>query len=373
MSRPARVLVSGYYGCGNAGDEAILAGLVTGFRELAPTADLVVLSGDPGATSAEHGVMAVPRALRSARRQAKMCDLLVSGGGGLLQDVTSWRSPLYYLAIMHFARKAGRPVAFVGQSVGPLRRAAVRAATRRVLAGVESLAVRDRQSSDVLHRLGLGRAPEVTADLAFLIPPPTPTEIASVREKLGLEDLGRVPHAAIALRPTPGRGSDSELAARLGSAIGAVCGQTDLRPILLPMHPRFDAGFARRAAAEMRCGPHVVEDELTAREILGLVASCRIVIATRLHAVIFAAVAGVPPVAISYDPKVDGLMEQLGTTPATRVGELSAGDLAGEVRQALVEQEKISVRLRARAAQLRTAALRNVALAVELLDRTHEG
>lgn len=371
MSRPARVLVSGYYGCGNVGDEAILAGMVSGFRELAPTVELIVLSGDPEATSAEHGVIAVPRGLRSARHQAKLADLLISGGGGLLQDVTSWRSPLYYLAVMHFARRAGRPVAFIGQSVGPLRRATVRAAVRRVLAGVEVVSVRDRRSVDVLQRLGLARTPQVTADLAFLLPPPTPAEISSVQKKVGLAELEAAAHAAVALRPVPGRGADSDLATRLGAAIGEVCERADLRPLLLPMQPSLDAGFAHRAAAAMGCDCHVIAAELTARETLSLVASCRILIGMRLHALVFAALAAVPPVAISYDPKVDGLVEQLGLAPATGVAHLNTGHLATETRRAVVGRDEIVARLATRTPQLRADALRNVELAVELLAGGH--
>jgi polysaccharide pyruvyl transferase WcaK-like protein len=102
-----RAVISGYYGFGNVGDEAILAGLLQGFRELAPEATLTVLSGDPAATEAEHGVPAWPRGVRHAASAIRQADLLVSGGGGLLQDATSWRSPLYYLWVLQMARKRG--------------------------------------------------------------------------------------------------------------------------------------------------------------------------------------------------------------------------------------------------------------------------
>ena len=172
MSAAPRFLVSGYYGFGNAGDEAILAGLVEGFRQLHPTAELTVLSGNPADTMAEHGVIAVPRDLRSVRRQVRLSDVVISGGGGLLQDATSWRSPLYYLATIHLARSAGRPVAFLGQSIGPLRRPWVGLLVRRALSQVEAVSVRDELSRDTLVRLGLSRQVAVTADLAFLLPKP---------------------------------------------------------------------------------------------------------------------------------------------------------------------------------------------------------
>jgi len=366
MSGPPRLLVSGYYGLGNAGDEAILAGLLAGFRETAPQFDIVVLSGSPSATQAEHGVAAVPRGPAAAYRHARQCDLLVSGGGGLLQDVTSWRSPLYYLGVMNAARGAGKPVACIGQGIGPLRRKLLRAAVRRVLSRVDVLAVRDAPSRDALKDLGLARAIEVTADLAFLLPTPSPEEIAQAHRKCGLRPASE-PIAAIALRASPGGGPGSELARALGAALDEACRRIEHRPALVPMHRPADVEFAQSVAGAMPSRPQLVSAALSARELLALLCGCGLVVAMRLHALAFAAIGAVPMAAISYDPKVDALMGRLGLEAATSVRQFEPEALARAIHTSWQARTQVSQQLRARVPELRAAAARNIDLACHLL------
>ncbi len=86
-----KIVVSGYYGFGNAGDEAILEAMLRDVRALAPAVRVVVLSGDPADTSARFGVEAVPRMNPGAvMRALRGADLFLSGGGSLLQDATGW-------------------------------------------------------------------------------------------------------------------------------------------------------------------------------------------------------------------------------------------------------------------------------------------
>jgi len=367
MTRPSSVLVSGYYGCGNAGDEAVLAGLVEGFRRSDPAVELTVLSGDPRATESEHGVRAVPRGLGSAWRHARASDLLISGGGGLLQDTTSWRSPLYYLGVIKLAQAAGIPVACLGQGIGPLRRRFVRFLARRVLSRVQLITVRDRRSSEALRELGLARHVEITADLAFLLPSPSREESDQAWQKAGLLPDER-PVAVIALRqPAPGRpGCPSKAPAE---AIGGACGQLGLRMVLLPMHPERDSGFTTQVARSLPSGAEFVFGGMPARELLALIGKCHLVIAMRLHTLIFAAICGVPPVAISYDPKVDALMEQLGLRSCTSTADFDPKALSRAIHEAWRARGEFSVLLPPRAEKLRQAARRNIQLTLDLLGR----
>jgi polysaccharide pyruvyl transferase WcaK-like protein len=56
-----RVLISGYYGFGNLGDEMLLQVIVDGLRRRFPPVLLEVLSATPLATAASRRVEAVPR------------------------------------------------------------------------------------------------------------------------------------------------------------------------------------------------------------------------------------------------------------------------------------------------------------------------
>jgi len=361
----AKVVISGYYGFGNTGDEAILAGLAEGFRRLAPSAQLTVLSGNPARTEAEHGLSAAPRDMLSAVRQARGCDLLVSGGGGLLQDATSWRSPLYYLGIIHTAARAGVPVACVGQGIGPLNRRLTRALTRRVLAGAEVLAVRDGASAEALRGLGLEREVAVTADLAFLLPTPTQEEVAAAWRKAGLDDGAREGVVVALRRPTGKAGGD--LPRRLGRAIAAACDGAGLSATLFPMHCGVDLPFAEEVASAAGRATAILRQALSARESLALFAGFRMVIAMRLHALIFACICGIPPVAVSYDPKIDGLMAELGLRAAASSREFDEEALARGISDTWRRRDEVTASVRARLAGLRQAAALNIELVVPLL------
>ena len=99
----SRIVISGYYGFANAGDEAMLAAIVKALRSTEKSVRLTVISGNPQFTAAKYSVASIhrfnPLEIFSSLRG---CDLLLSGGGSLLQDVTSKRSLLYYLSILAF-------------------------------------------------------------------------------------------------------------------------------------------------------------------------------------------------------------------------------------------------------------------------------
>lgn len=105
------ILISGYYGFDNIGDESILRTLITSLREKIPDCRLTVLSHNPASTREKYGVEAVERMSPGAiLRAVRRCDMLISGGGSLLQDVTSSKSIHYYLFIIRLAKLLGKKV-----------------------------------------------------------------------------------------------------------------------------------------------------------------------------------------------------------------------------------------------------------------------
>ena len=84
-----KVVLSGYYGFDNAGDEALLSAIKSSLHQLRGV-EITVLSGNPHKTAQLHGLQAVyymnPLQLIKELGQA---DLLISGGGSIFQDITS--------------------------------------------------------------------------------------------------------------------------------------------------------------------------------------------------------------------------------------------------------------------------------------------
>ena len=96
-----RVVLSGYFGFDNVGDEAILFSIIRALRKLEPSVDITVLSNNPAETAATYGVETVNRwNIGEVRAALKSADGLISGGGSLMQDATSWKSIPYYSAVI---------------------------------------------------------------------------------------------------------------------------------------------------------------------------------------------------------------------------------------------------------------------------------
>lgn len=148
------VLISGYYGFDNFGDEAILGVLVKKLKEW--DSNIVVMSKNPEKTAALYDVKTnfsfdIPKIIS----ELKKCEVLVSGGGSLLQDVTSLKSLLYYLFIINMALFFKKKVIIFAQGIGPVRNKIGAYLTKITLKKCTFVSVRDVKSQRLLRRWGI--------------------------------------------------------------------------------------------------------------------------------------------------------------------------------------------------------------------------
>ncbi|MPN32098.1 hypothetical protein SDC9_179574 [bioreactor metagenome] len=153
LSEPLHLLISGYYGFHNLGDEAILSSMQQALRQEHDNLELTVLSANPALTRSSYDVKALSRTdYRAIWKELGKTDLLISGGGSLLQDVTSSRSLQYYLLILAMSLLRGPPFMIYSQGIGPIRGSWNRRITAWILKKARVLTVRDQQSFDELLR-----------------------------------------------------------------------------------------------------------------------------------------------------------------------------------------------------------------------------
>lgn len=353
-----RAVISGYYGFGNVGDEAVLAAMLAALRARVPQAQITVLSGDPAQTRRVHGVSAVSRSV-GAVRVIVGADVFISGGGSLIQDATSARSALYYLALLGLATVLARRVMVYAQGVGPLRRRWLRKLSALIVNRVDVVTVRDEESRRLLQDAGVRRPIHLVADPAFALEPAPPARVADV--------VGRTrrPRIGLVLRPW---GDDGYLAALLDGIRGA-CADLGGEVVVLAFHPARDLRVCARAARAL--GARVVAG-LPAQEAMAVVGTLDLLVGMRLHALIWAAALGVPAVGLAYDPKIVSLFRQLGAGDTLSLESMQADRVRGELLGAWEKRESWRSRSRAQAALLRDDALRTADLAAALL-RTTEG
>lgn len=363
-----QVLVAGYYGYGNIGDEAILGALLRDVHEVRPDLGFVVLSAKADAGPVPPGVRVTyasrldPSRVLAAMRRTEM---LILGGGGLIQDVTSLRSLLYYLGLIWTARRLGLPVAIYGGGIGPVTTAAGRRLARAILPQVDLLALRDQLSLETALALGVPDTQvALTADPAF--------SLERSPESVGAP--GPAALAALGRAGVPGDRADrlvgwalkapvtAEDERAFGEAIGRVAAQTGLFPVLLPFHPEQDLAMLDRLTRVAGTGCAVVRDVREPALLQEVVSAMTAVVAMRLHGVIFAVAAGVPCVALSYDPKVDALARDVPEIRYASYPGVDVDELVHNVVQVVERAPQITIDLTAAAGRLRARARANATL-----------
>ena len=184
----SRIVISGYYGFANAGDEAMLAAIIKALRSTEDALELTVISGNPQVTAAQYGVTSIhrfnPLEIISSLRG---CDLLLSGGGSLLQDVTSKRSLLYYLSILGLGLLLGKKVMLFAQGIGPIHSGLLRKLTKVVCSHVNLITVRDQDSLYELRHIGIPpKKVQLTADAVMTLPQESKEQGRELLDKFGV-------------------------------------------------------------------------------------------------------------------------------------------------------------------------------------------
>lgn len=334
-----RYLVSGYYGEGNLGDEAVLAGILQEVSRHDPEARFTILSFAPEDTRRRHGVKALSTSLRDPETLLAALgdsDLLISGGGSFLHEADfdlygrsfllregKLRPVPYFLSVIFLARARGLPVLWYAQGLGPLHTRTARCLVALAAARSQAVTWRDRDSAELAARIG-ARAPLelVVPDPAYALEPLPPDTVAGAVAAAGVP-AGR-PYLAACPRPWLGRTGYRE---SLTAALARVGEELDLHILLVPLQERTDGPLCQELAADPRLTGRAsvlrgVEEPAALAGILGGAALC---VTMRLHAGILAASAGAPAAVIDYDPKVRAFARQTGQEPWTvRVDDLES-------------------------------------------------
>ncbi len=157
-----KIVISGYYGFDNFGDEIILKILTENIKKYIPSAQITVFSVNPRKTSANLGVNSVHSfKLFNVVKEILNSHTLISGGGSLLQDITSAKSLIYYLCIILSAVIFRKKIIIFAQGFGPIKNKFLLQITTYLLRQAKYITVRDNISLNQLKQL------KITAEQCF--------------------------------------------------------------------------------------------------------------------------------------------------------------------------------------------------------------
>lgn len=386
-----RLVLSGYYGFGNSGDEAVLQSVLHAL-DLSSDENIkmeaVVLSSDPEWTSRTYGVQAVHRMrLRDVRKAIRQSDGLISGGGSLLQDATGVRTIPYYIGVIKLAQWMDKPVFIYSQGIGPVNRRIFYPLIRNAFNKSAYVSVRDPQSAQLLAKIGVSPAEiEVVTDPVMGMQPISPHHRGDSLLSKADPGAGR----DLAHQDEGERISSQQVAGQQGAVqeervpilgVSVRCwnkDQTDLKAIadallqlrksmkvhlrFLPFHLPHDVEASKEVLRYMGIqlkhlstagdglehessgryqqladdlgGMSIAYDDHP-RAMQALVSECDALTGMRLHSLIYAASQCVPIVGISYDPKINHFLGLLKMKPAMTTSKPDADSFMRQLKHTL--------------------------------------
>jgi polysaccharide pyruvyl transferase CsaB len=290
--------------------------MMLGFADaLGPSYDIEILSGSPEETYRLYNYRSVPRRDNKAVEEAiKKCDALVFPGGSIFQDVTSVFSAKYYSGLVADAKKAKKKVFLLAQGVGPLNSFFGKKMAATAFSAADGISVRDPQSIQTLKDIGVNKNVRLTADCAFLLPLPHQADDETSYGVGGMKSIG------IAPRPLDKK-------ANVAGLFGDFCRllyQSGSVPVLMEMDREEDGPVIEEIHKKQGGRIPQIRKLQTPAQFQQRVRRMDAVVAMRLHAGILATTVGIPPLMVSYDPKVTAFSKLLEIAPPLLIENLTA-------------------------------------------------
>lgn len=359
------LMLCGYFGCQNAGDEATINAVLPEIRRFAP--DIIPVVPAKRKAILPQGVSRIGRfSVLSLIRELKKTRLFVLCGGSLIQNSTSGRSLLYYSLLCFLADRCGAKIMIFGGGIGPVTGPGGCRRACRMLERADIITLRDPDSVTLAGKLGADNSGIILSADAALNTAAEPLDPN--------RELPKNRYYAVSVRPLRGlRGydckSEKTILDGICTAVGMICEKYELIPLWIPFAPE-DVPLIKRLSRRLPKGK--VLPLLPPEKIVGVLSSCVFSVGLRMHMAVFSSCAGIPAICVSYDPKVASFASYAGHPDAVFITENTdkkdlAKRISSDVDVLLCVLSEVKERISSRAGELRLSAKADI----EILEKTY--
>jgi polysaccharide pyruvyl transferase WcaK-like protein len=364
-SQKYKIYLSGGWGYGNRGDNAILMATLNSFSEQLPSAEVQITSYSPeelaesqGLTSATslHRLLSqgsllrqlyyrvryrlwvrsgkrfpLPADLQGQFDKIKQADIVVLAGGGYFNDNWTSMERAQY-ATIRMAHRAGTPVVIYGQTLGPFSAQTIQGRLKEHLKLVSKVVCRDAQSASNARKAGVPESKlELSADEASLLPVAV-SEMESIDD--GVPIVGLMvqyfrPHEHEGGRSPAGAVTAESYFPTLVSALSKFASQRAVRFRMIPSTVWDEVPMSKLATLmdEQGLDFDIVKNP-SASEYVQACQNTYFMVSTNMHPVIIAATNNRPSISLSYNFKLDYYMTAIGLDKfINRIDDFSESEL----------------------------------------------
>lgn len=358
------VLISGYYGFNNSGDEAILLSMYNNIEKMGDNIDITILSKNPEETKDKFNVEVIPRFnFFKVIKSLKKCDVLLSGGGSLLQDTTSTRSLIYYLSIILGAKFFRKKVMLYANGIGPVSKNVNRNLVKWVVSKANVITLREESSYEELINMGVkNKKSFITADPVFTMDAISKEKSLEILDSIGVPtDKGFV---GISVRNWKNLENFSDELAKTCDYIKETYDKTI---VFITMQVPNDIDISEKVQSKMKFKSYILKNNYSPFEIMGIISLMDFILSMRLHTLIFAARQNIPLIGFIYDPKIEYYLKKLDMPSGGTLNDFTLRAVKNYIDDIVNDRDKYVEVLTEKSKQLEIEANLNEKYLLELL------
>ena len=360
------VVMSGYYGFNNTGDEAIMLSMHKNIQQLGDNYHITVLSNKPEETREKYGIEAVYRfGVRDVFHAIRKSDVLLSGGGSLLQDSTSTRSLMYYLSITVMAKMLRKKVMLYANGIGPVSGKRNRRLVKQVVNKADLITLREENSYEELLSMGVNpKKCFVTADPVFTMDGISREE---AKDLLAAEGVPMdKPVVVVSVRNWKDM---DKFIGRFAELCDTIVETYDRNIVFLGMQMPNDMTVSEKVRRKMKQEAYILKGNYSPYEVMGIISQADFILSMRLHTLIFAARQRVPLIGFIYDPKIEYYLEKLDMPSGGKLKEFDKEETLALVDEMIHNKQVFIDKLEKKEAELEKMAHRNEKYLAKLLEK----
>jgi len=351
-----KILICGYFGFGNAGDELILENVSFGIKNEIPDADFTAMYKKPPAINYVPQLRLMDRWNPFSVIKQLLNTNLVICAGGLFQDLTGSLSLWYYLAIIFLAKMFGKKVLLFGVDFTPINGKLNKWFLKKTLLFVDKICARSEGSMKFLEELGVERNVILTADSVFSqaylgsgIPKPDTNKLKKVGIILKFNGKNENEYLSII----------SDMCASLRNNLNA-----DI--VFIPFHLERDLEISLKAASRFKFGVSI-ERWQKPQDLFEIINSVDFLLSQRFHALIAGVMLKVPMLGISDDKKLEFFFNELGQKHLI-LNKIEVNKIAGIVKAVWDTRNAFKNSLIKKLPVLKSRSFLNIKQAINLLS-----
>ena len=371
------IVIHGYYGAGNFGDDIILLSIIKSLRNSDPNINITVLSRGVAPMPGNKNFQAVSRYnVKDVEMAIKKADLFICGGGGIFQDYSGFdmedhfgarkKGLNFYSVPIEMAYLLNKPIMLYAIGAGPLFSPIYRRYLKTVLGWADLITVRDEESAALIETFGPKTKPIVTADPAV-----------NYAVRLAVNNTGgNKKYVGICLRSWfLKEEQQTKLIKSFANTADYLIQQYGYHIILFPFNiSKGDYNLLKAVHENMKKQkPVLIKEKMPVKETVGMIPQMDFVVGMRLHSLVVGAANNVPSIGIAYDGKVSHFMSLLKMEDyMLSIADTNFHNLKAKIDALIENQSEIKSRLKKSVDKLKEKEKKNASMAIKLIRRSKQ-